>query len=138
MPNALVQVLLVVVIGHVLYGVDWPADWLALVGSPSLGVVTFGALGIAFAHAIPNFDSAPGVRQRRVPAADLHLGRLLLVRLLPGVLEAVAEALPLKHVIDGLPAGIVGGGGDTLEAALVVALWTVAGLLLAVRYFRWS
>jgi hypothetical protein len=32
----------------------------------------------------------------------------------------------------------VGGGGDAGTAALVVAAWTVAGLVLAVRYFRWE
>ena len=57
---------------------------------------------------------------------------------LPGVLKAVAEALPLKHLVDGLSAGIVGGGEDTLLAAAVVGGWTAAGLLLAVRFFRWS
>ena len=54
------------------------------------------------------------------------------------MLKAIAEALPLKHLIDGLSAGIVGGGGDAATAALVVGAWTVAGLLLAVRYFRWE
>jgi ABC-2 type transport system permease protein len=57
---------------------------------------------------------------------------------LPGVLKGIAEALPLKHLIDGLSAGIVGGGEDVLVSAAVVGGWTVVGLLLAVRYFRWS
>ena len=136
--NALVQVLLVVVIGHVIYGVDWPADWLLLAGFSILGVICFGALGVAFAHAIPNVDSGPAwVNAVFLPLIFIS-GVFYSSDSLPGVLKAVAEALPLKHLIDGLSAGIVGGGGDTLEAAMVVGLWTVAGLLLAVRYFRWS
>ena len=50
----------------------------------------------------------------------------------------MAQALPLKHLVDGLSAAIVGGSGDTAVAAAVVGGWTVAGLVLAVRYFRWS
>ena len=57
---------------------------------------------------------------------------------LPEALKAIAEALPLKHLIDGLSAAIVGGGGDTGTAALVVGAWAVAGLFLAVRFFRWE
>ena len=54
----------------------------------------------------PERGLGPRVGQRGVPAADLHLGRLLLVRRrCPGVLKAIAEALPLKHLIDGLSAG---------------------------------
>ena len=34
-------------------------DWLLVAGFTMLGVVCFGSLGIAFAHAIPNVDSAP-------------------------------------------------------------------------------
>ena len=49
----------------------------------------------------------------------------------------MAEVLPLKHLIDGLSDAIV-GGGDPATAALVVGGWTVAGLVLAVRFFRWE
>ncbi len=136
--NALVQVLLVVVIGHVIYDVSWPADWLLLAGFSILGVICFGALGVAFAHAIPNVDSGPAwVNAVFLPLIFIS-GVFYSSDSLPGVLKAVAEALPLKHLIDGLSAAIVGGGGDTLGSAAVVGLWTVAGLLLAVRYFRWS
>ena len=57
--NAFVQVAIVVLIASVAYGVDLPPEPLRLVGVTALGVACFGALGIAFSHAIPNFDSAP-------------------------------------------------------------------------------
>jgi hypothetical protein len=40
--------------------------------------------------------------------------------------------------VDGLAAAVVGESVDTTTAALVVAAWAVAGVLLAVRYFRWE
>jgi ABC-2 type transport system permease protein len=136
--NAVLQVLLVVAIGHLLYDVDWPANWPLLAGFSLLGVVCFGSLGVAFAHAIPNVDSAPAwVNAVFLPLIFIS-GVFYSSESLPGVLRGVAEALPLKHLVDGLSAGIVGGGEDTLVAALVVGAWTAVGLLLAVRFFRWS
>src|SRR4051794_2567069 len=57
--NAVVQVLLVVTLGHVLYDVNWPQDWFALAFFTMAGVIAFASVGIAFAQLIPNFDSAP-------------------------------------------------------------------------------
>jgi ABC-2 type transport system permease protein len=136
--NAFVQVGLVVVIGHVLYDVDWPNDVPAVIGWTALGVTCFGALGIAFSHAIPNFDAAPAYTNAVFLPAIFISGVFYSTDSLPRVLEWIAQALPLKHVIDGLSAAIVGRHVDELTALAVVAGWTVAGLVLAVRYFRWD
>ena len=104
-----------------------------------LGVICFGALGVAFAHAIPNVDSAPAY----VNAVFLPLifisGVFYSSDDLPGVLKAIAEALPLKHLIDGLSAAH--RGRWRRRGRCRPPWWAagrVAGLLLAVRYFRWS
>ena len=136
--NAFAQVLLVVTIGNVLYGVDWPADPLMLVLFTALGVVCFAALGIAFSHAIPNEDAAPAYTNAVFLPTIFISGVFYSSDDLPEVLKAIAEALPLKHLVDGLSEAIVGGSGDAATAALVVAGWTVAGLVLAVRFFRWE
>jgi ABC-2 type transport system permease protein len=112
--NAFLQVGLVVAIGNLAYGVEWPREPLLLVLFTALGVVCFAALGVAFSHIIPNEDD------------------------LPRALEIIAEALPLKHLIDGLSDAIVGGSGDAAGAAAVVAVWALAGVFLAVRFFRWE
>ncbi len=136
--NAFAQVLLVVAIGNVAYGVDWPQDPLLLVLFTALGVVCFAALGIAFSHAIPNEDAAPAYTNAVFLPTIFISGVFYSSDHLPQALKAIAEALPLKHLIDGLAEAIVGGGSDAGTAALVVAGWTVAGLVLAVRYFRWE
>jgi ABC-2 type transport system permease protein len=138
--NAVVQVVLVVVIGNLLYGVDWPRDLPALALFTALGVTAFGALGIAFSHAIPNFDAAPAyVNAVFIPAIFIS-GVFYSTDSLPPALEAAAEALPLKHVIDGFSGAIVTGQGlgDNLTAVAAVVAWAAAGLFLAVRYFRWE
>jgi ABC-2 type transport system permease protein len=137
--NAFLTVGLAIVIGNVAYGVDWPTDPLLLIAFTALGVVCFAALGIAFSHAIPNVDAAPAWGNAVFLPLIFISGVFYSADDLPPVLKGIAEALPLKHVIDGLSAGIVGGGSaDTGVAALVVGAWALAGIVLAVRFFRWQ
>jgi ABC-2 type transport system permease protein len=136
--NALLQVLLVVAIGNLVYGVDWPQDPLMLAGFTLLGVVCFAALGVAFSHLIPNEDAAPAYTNAVFLPLIFISGVFYSADDLPQALKAIAEALPLKHLIDGLSEAIVGGGGDVATAAIIVAAWAAAGLFLAVRFFRWE
>jgi ABC-2 type transport system permease protein len=138
--NAVVQVLLVVVLGHLLYGVGWPKDWLALAFFTMAGVTALGALGIAFAQLIPNFDAAPAYVNAVFLPAIFISGVFYDGSHLPSVLKGVAEALPLKHVIDGLHGAIVTGQGitDQWGAVLALAIWCAFGIYGAIRWFRWE
>jgi ABC-2 type transport system permease protein len=138
--NALVQVTLVVVIGHFAYDVSWPADWLGLGVFTVLGVACFAALGIAFSQAIPNFDSAPAYTNAIFLPAIFISGVFYSVDNMPKVLLSIAEALPLKHVIDGLHEAIVTGDGLSSQGTAlgIIGLWLAAGVYLAVRHFRWE
>jgi ABC-2 type transport system permease protein len=138
--NAVAQVLIVVAVGHWLYGLDWPGDPLGLAAFTALGVVAFGALGIAFSQLIPSVDSAPAYVNAVFLPTIFISGVFYSSSELPAPLAALAEALPLKHVIDGLAGAIVAGQGP-LElplAALTVAVWAAIGVALAVRSFRWE
>lgn len=130
--NAVLQVLLVFTIGDVVYGVEWPAGPPELAAYTALGVACFGALGIAFAHAIPNVDSAPAYENAVFLPVIFISGVFYSADSLPAVLSAIAHALPLKHVIDGL------AGDGSPVAVAVVSGWAAAGAVLAVRYFRWE
>ena len=136
--NALLQVVLVVSIGNLVYGVDWPQDPLLLAAFTLLGVVCFAALGVAFSHLIPNEEAAPAYTNAVFLPLIFISGVFYSADDLPEALKTIADVLPLKHLIDGLSEAIVGGGGDVGTAALVVAAWAAAGLFLAVRFFRWE
>ena len=138
--NAAVQVLLVVAIGHWIYGLPWPREPLALAAFTALGVLAFGALGVAFSHAIPNFDSAPAYVNAVFLPAIFISGVFYSASGLPGPLAALAAVLPLKHVIDGLAGAILTGQGplELPVATLTLLVWAGAGLALAVWSFRWE
>jgi ABC-2 type transport system permease protein len=138
--NAFAQVGIVVLLGHVLYGVGWPHDWLELVVFTAVGVFSFGALGIALSQAIPNFDSAAAYVNIVFLPAIFISGVFYSTDSLPRALDAVAQALPLKHVIDGFSGAIVTGHGlaDNAGNLAVVAAWGALGIVLAIRSFRWE
>ena len=136
--NALVQVVLVVLIGNVVYGVALPVDPLLLALFTTLGVVCFASLGIAFSHVIPNEDAAPAYTNAVFLPLLFISGVFYSADELPEALRTVAEVLPLKHLIDGLSEAIIGAGGDAAAAAAVVGAWALCGIVLAVRFFRWE
>ena len=58
----------------------------------------------------------------------------------PRFMRDIAEALPLSHLIDGFRGAMVTGDplSDVGSGLWIVALWTIAGVVLAVRGFRWE
>jgi ABC-2 type transport system permease protein len=136
--NAFLQVAMIVCVGNLAYGVDWPQEPGVLILFTVLGVICFAALGVAFSHAIPNEDAAPAYTNAVFLPLIFISGVFYSTDNLPEALKVIAQALPLSHLIDGLSQGIVGGSNDVWGAAAVVAAWAVAGLFLAVRFFRWE
>jgi ABC-2 type transport system permease protein len=138
--NTALQVSLITMAGSLVFGLDWPHDWVALVVFVVLGVVCFASLGIALSHAIPNFDSAPAYVNAVFLPVIFISGVFYDADHVPEFLLVIAEALPLKHVIDGLSGAMVTGEGlaDQGVALLVIGLWTVVGVVLAVRGFSWD
>jgi ABC-2 type transport system permease protein len=138
--NTALQVALITAAGSVVFGLDWPQDWAALVAFVVVGVVCFAALGVALSHAIPNFDSAPAYVNAAFLPVIFISGVFYDAENVPGLLRGIAEALPLKHLIDGLSGAMVTGEGlaDHALALMVLALWAAVGSALAVRGFSWD
>ena len=55
--NAALQIIIIVVAGRIFFGTGWPHDWGELLVFVAAGVLCFASLGVAFSHAIPNFES---------------------------------------------------------------------------------
>jgi ABC-2 type transport system permease protein len=105
-----------------------------------LGVACFASLGVALSHAIPNFDSAPAYVNAVFLPVIFISGVFYDEDNAPEFLRWIAEALPLKHLIDGLSGAMVNGEGlvDNAAALAVVGVWTVVGCVLAIRGFSWD
>ena len=138
--NAALQIAIIVVAGRIFFGTGWPRDWGELILFTVAGVVCFASLGVAFSHVIPNFEStAAYVNAVFLPVVFISF-YVFDSTGAPGFLRQIAEALPLKPLIDGLSGALVTGSGlgDHLDALAVIALWGVFGIFLAVRGFSWE
>jgi ABC-2 type transport system permease protein len=138
--NAVIQVALVILVGHFAFGGDLPHNWLTLIVFTVVGVATFACLGIAFAQVIPNFDAAPAYTNAVFLPVIFISGVFYSSANMPRVLEIIADVLPLKHVIDGMHAGIVTGAGvgSTLDALAILVAWLAFGIWAILRGFRWE
>ena len=138
--NAVIQILIIIVAGKLFFGLGWPKDWAELAVFTVLGVACFAAMGVAFSHVIPNFEAAPAYTNLVFLPMIFISGVFFDVDNVPTFLRDIANALPLVHVINGISAALVTGAPitDHLSDLAVVAVWTLACVILAVRGFSWS
>src|SRR5919206_442399 len=138
--NTALQIAIITVAGKLFFGTGWPRDWGELVVFVAAGVVCFASLGVAFSHAIPNFDSAPAYVNAVFLPVIFVSGVFYDADKVPAFLKGIAQALPLKHVIDGLSGAMVSGRGIAANAGAlgVIAVWAAFGLFFAVRGFSWE
>jgi ABC-2 type transport system permease protein len=138
--NTVLQIAVVIVAGRLFFGIPWPGDWLALLVFLAAGVICFASLGVALSHAIPNSESAPAYVNAVFLPMILLAGVFYDDDNAPRVLRDLAEAMPLKHLIDGLSGAMVHGEGlaDHAVALVALGLWAAAGIVLAIRGFSWE
>jgi ABC-2 type transport system permease protein len=103
-----------------------------------VGSASFCALGLAITALIPNADAAPPIVNATIlPLLFLSGVFIPLGDDAPTWIVWIGRIFPVKHFADGLQAGLLGTQFDWTDT-LVVALWGIAGLLLAARFFTWE
>ncbi len=138
--NTAIQIAIITVAGRVFFGTGWPKDWAELVLFVTVGVLCFASLGVAFSHVIPNFDATSAYVNAVFLPVIFVSGVFYDAAKAPGFIKGIAQALPLKHVIDGLSGAMVNGSGigQHVTALGVIAAWSILGIALAVRGFTWD
>jgi len=105
----------------------------------ALGISCFAALGIAISAAIPTADAAGAITNGTYLPLAMVSGMFSATLHLPRVLDTVVSLFPLKALADGLRAAYdPAAHGLPVGNALVLAVWTVAGVAVARRWFRWE
>jgi ABC-2 type transport system permease protein len=138
---AVMMLALIVLLGWLAYGVAIPWGRLPeILVTLAIGTAAFCCLGIALTAAIPSQDAAaPIVNALLLPLYFLS-GVFIPDDELPSGVIHFADAFPIRQFFEAFFSAYVpaGGGGLAWGHLAVVAAWGVAGLLLAVRYFRWT
>lgn len=137
---ALVQVLLMLLIGRLGYHVAFPSSWVALVLAVFVGIVSFSAMGVAISSLIPNEESA-GPITSVVFFVLLFLSGLWFPLRPHSGLAKFSSYLPVRHLIVAMDHSFQIPAGSSPWAwhdLLVVALWGAGATLVSLRRFRWS
>jgi ABC-2 type transport system permease protein len=137
---AIVLVTITASFGRLVYNVDIPTG-LTLVRfliMLAVGAATFCALGLAITAIIPNADAAPPtVNATILPVLFLSGIFIAFDNTTPAWILWVARIFPVRHFAVAMQAGFLGIAFHWTDV-LVVAIWGIAGLALAVRYFTWE
>lgn len=138
---ALLMLALIAAIGRVLYGVAIPWSQLPeIVAVLAVGSAAFCCLGIALTAAIPSQDAAaPIVNALLLPLYFLS-GVFIPEDELPSGVVSFANHFPVRDFFEAFFDAYVPGGSGGVDWGnlAVVAIWGVVGLLLAIRFFRWT
>jgi ABC-2 type transport system permease protein len=138
---ALMMLVLLAAIGGLLYGVEVPWDRLpAILLALVVGAASFCCLGIALTAAIPSQDAAAAIVNAMLLPLYFLSGVFIPEDQLPNGVITFADLFPVRHFFDAFFDAYVPAGGPAVswDNLAVVALWGVAGLLLAIRFFRWT
>ena len=144
--NAIViSVLMLIVvpaIGRLLYDVEIPWERLpAVLVTLAIGAASFCCLGIALSAAIPSEDAAPAITNVAVLPLYFLSGVFIPETEIPDGVLHFANLCPIRHFFEAFftawsPATT--GAGFEWGHLAVVAGWGAVGLVLAVRFFRWT
>jgi ABC-2 type transport system permease protein len=137
-----IQVALMLAVGRWAYGVRMPphpAGGAAVAFALLVGVISFTALGVAMSTLVPNADSA-GPLIATVFFVLLALSGFWFPLKSGSLLAKISDWFPIRHFILALFAPFDGQGGSPWAWRDVrdVALWGVAGVIIAVWRFRWE
>lgn len=138
---AALMLALVALLGRLLYGVPIPWE-----RAPELlvvlvvGAASFCCLGIALTAAIPSQDAAAPIANVILLPLYFLSGVFIPDDELPSGVIDFANHFPIRPFFQSFFDAYVLGSAQTLawDHLAVVAIWGVGGLLLAVRFFRWS
>jgi ABC-2 type transport system permease protein len=134
------QVVLLLAIGRVAFGVALPADIVAFVFVLLVGTISFAALGVGMSTLIPRQDAAGPVTST-VFFALLFMSGLWFPLPNDSPLSLISDVFPVRHFIEAVfAASIVLPGTSSIawQDLLVVAGWGAAGCAVAVVRFRWA
>ena len=107
----------------------------------AIGAASFCCLGIAMTAIIPSEEAAPAITNVLVLPLYFLSGVFIPESEIPSGVLHFADIFPIRHFFEAFFTAFdpqtVGAGFDWGSLA-VVAAWGAAGLLIALRTFRWT
>jgi ABC-2 type transport system permease protein len=148
-----ILVVITLLFGRAFYDGTFPAGMalFEFVATFIVGALAFSALAFALTGAIPNADAAPPIVNASIlPLLFLSGIFIPLGDESPAWIRLIGAVFPVKHFADAMRAAYLSdvtivAAGRTIHPfvfdwsdLLVIAIWGMAGLLLAARFFSWE
>jgi ABC-2 type transport system permease protein len=129
-----------VVLGGIAFNVSPRSSHLGpLAITLALGITCFASLGLAISAFIPGASAAGAITNGTYLPLALVSGTFNTDLHLPAWLDHIVRAFPIKALTEALRAGYDPAARAWSTGNLaVLAAWTIIGLALARRYFRWE
>jgi ABC-2 type transport system permease protein len=138
---AVLMLAVLAAIGNVFYSVPFPWEQLPeLLLTLVIGAASFCCLGIALTAVIPSQDAAAAIVNALLLPLYFLSGIFIPEDELPdGVIE-FANHFPVRPFFEAFFSAYVPGNGSAIAGheLMVVGIWGIAGLLLAIKFFRWT
>ena len=127
-------------VGRFLLDAAWPKLPGALALALLLGSIVFAALGLALTGVVRSAEGSSAVVNAFYLPLTFVSGVFFSVEAMPRFLEVVAELSPLTYLLELVRSAFVDGEGlsSSPEAVAILVAWGLAGVLLALRTFRWE
>jgi len=139
---SLLMLVLLAALGALAYGVDVPWSRApAVLATLALGAATFCALGLALTAVIPSDGAAAPITNLAIFPLYFLSGVFIPESEIPDGVLHVANVFPVRNFFESFfiawDPRTVGAGFDWGDLAIVAA-WGIAGVLVALRTFRWT
>ncbi|KUI22183.1 ABC transporter [Mycobacterium sp. GA-1285] len=144
------EAVLLLAVGVFVFGLRLPTDvfgWFTLAWVAVLGIVSCSLLGICISNLASNAVSAAVLTNGPSVALQFVSGTYVPLMILPTWMLAIGSLFPVKWMAQGfrsvlLPAEMVAlepaGSWEHWRIFLVLAAWSIAGLIGCLAMFRWS
>src|SRR5580658_4562068 len=138
--NFLPSAVLMIVLSHFIYGMEFPERWISLLVFIALGVLAFRGLGLMIASVVNSAQESQIVIQMLYFPMLFLSGMTIPISVFPNWLQLVAQFIPSTYLVNGMQAIV--GNNETLaqntSGAAALLLTTVLATFLGVKLFRWE
>jgi ABC-2 type transport system permease protein len=135
-----VEVVGIILLGRVLFGIPVPDHLGSLALALLLGAIAFCGLGVGLTAVIRSAEGASAVVNAIYLPAAFLAGAFFSPRHFPQVLRAIADVLPLTYFLRLVRNVMLHGHEIWTQGTnvAVIAAWGAVGVVVALRYFRWE
>jgi ABC-2 type transport system permease protein len=137
---AVLLVALCVAFGAIFYGAELPQSMFPFLVTLLVGAGTFCALGLAITAAIPNADAASPIVNASILPLMFFSNVFIPLENPPTWVDVLGKIFPVRHFADAMQAAYfsLGSSGFRWSDLAVLAVWGIAGIALAIRFFSWE